>query len=166
MSAIQSFLPLSHVSANLLVLGSMPGAASLTAGQYYAHPRNVFWSIASTVTGVAAAAPYSERCAALVAHGIALWDVLAQCRRLGSLDSKIDRSSAVINPLGPFLQEHHNLRRILLNGATAAYWFAPIAAQRPDLQVLKLPSTSPANASWTFARKQSAWLAALRGDSR
>lgn len=143
----------------------MPGAASLAAGQYYAHPRNAFWPILAAVTGVAACEPYTERCAALGRAGIALWDVVARCQRRGSLDSDIDAASIELNDFASFFAAHPSIGKVLLNGASAWKWFKPVSLQFPRLTTIRLPSTSPANASWSFERKRDAWLAALRDTS-
>ncbi len=93
MSRVQSFPPIAAPGARLLILGSMPGAASLAAGQYYAHPRNAFWPILAALCHFPADAPYAARVAALQAAGVAVWDVLQSCVRPGSLDTAIERSS-------------------------------------------------------------------------
>ncbi len=163
--SVISFAPLVPRNARFLILGSTPGAASIAAGQYYAHSRNAFWPIMACVTGIVANAPYAERCAALGRAGIALWDVVARCRRQGSLDSNIDEASIVLNDFDKLLATHPTIGRVLLNGASAAKWFKPVAQRFPHLTVIRLPSTSPANATWSFERKRDAWLAAFRDTS-
>jgi len=161
---ITSFPPIVAPGATRLILGSMPGVASLTAGQYYAHPQNVFWRIMDAVAGVDAALPYAERVAALTDGGIALWDVLAACERAGSLDSAIARESEVANDLAGLLAEHPSLTRVYFNGATAEAAFrrhCKALAARTDLRFTRLPSTSPAHASLRFEQKCALWRAAL-----
>ena len=163
MSYVQSFAPLAPAGARLLILGSMPGAASLAAGQYYAHPRNAFWPILAALCHFPADAPYAARVAALQAAGVAVWDVLQSCVRTGSLDTAIERGSEVPNDLAGFLARHPGIRRIGFNGGTAEVAFrrhVPAAAVA-GRQLLRLPSTSPANASWSFERKLAAWKAAF-----
>ena len=163
MSYVQSFAPLAPAGARLLILGSMPGAASLAAGQYYAHPRNAFWPILGALCGFAATAPYAERVLALQAAGVAVWDVLQSCVRPGSLDTAIERSSEVPNDIAGLLSDQPGIRCIAFNGGTAEAAFrrhvpADVVG---GLRLLRLPSTSPANAAWSFERKLAAWSAAF-----
>lgn len=162
---VRSFPPVADRSSRLLILGSMPGVASLRAGEYYAHPRNAFWRIMGDLLGVDPGAPYRERLAALLAEGIALWDVLASCARAGSLDADIDEASIVANPLARFLRAHPRIRTVCFNGAKAEAAFRrhvlpELASERGQLAFHRLPSTSPANASIAYPRKLAAWRAA------
>jgi hypoxanthine-DNA glycosylase len=150
----------------VLVLGSMPGPASLRAQQYYAHPQNQFWPIMGAACGFDAKLAYARRCAALKAAGIALWDVLASCRREGAADAAIALAEALPNDLPGFLAAHPRVGRVLFNGALAErVWrqrFGPqLAAARAQLQWQRLPSTSAANAACSRERRLQAWLAAL-----
>lgn len=173
MSEVRSFPPVAAADARILILGSMPGVASLTAGQYYAHPRNAFWPILGTLLDFPADAPYAQRLDALKAGRVALWDVLAACIRPGSLDSAIDETSIVPNDFGRFLSEHPQIDHLFFNGAKAADSFRRHVAQHlpPSLQALprsQLPSTSPANASYAYAKKLQLWRAvtdALHADT-
>lgn len=162
--AVRGFPPVARADAEVLVLGSMPGEASLAAGQYYAHPRNLFWPLVGEALGFAADAPYDARLGALVDARVALWDVLHACRRDGSLDSSIERDGLVANDFASFLAEHPRIGRVLLNGAKAAdCWRRHVVAAGvgADLEAVRLPSTSPANASWSRERKAAAWREAL-----
>jgi TDG/mug DNA glycosylase family protein len=164
----RSFPPLANVTAHTLVLGSMPGTASLQAGQYYAHKHNLFWPFMQTLFGIPADLDYQQRCVALTSKGIALWDVLDSCYREGSLDTAIDRDSMVPNNFAEFLQRHRHINRIFFNGAKAeAVWtrmVMPILtpAQR-DIPLHRLPSTSPANASIPKAEKLRQWSILVNG---
>lgn len=166
MSRLQAFPPIAATTAHTLILGSMPGAASLAAGQYYAHPRNLFWPIVGAVLGINPGQPYAARAAHLAASGFALWDVLAACRRAGSLDAQIERDSMEVNDFAAFLDAHRHIGRIFFNGGTAERLFrrhvAPdLDGDRP-LALHRLPSTSPANAAIPYAAKLAAWRGIAR----
>jgi hypoxanthine-DNA glycosylase len=142
----------------LVVLGSFPGAASLAAGQYYAHPRNHFWPIVSALWGIdLLERPYRQRLAELRARGLGLWDIYASCRRAGSLDSAIE--DAELNDLASLRRRAPHLSGVAHNGTESAR--ARSVTLGLGVAVLRLPSTSPANASWSFERKLAAWRAAF-----
>jgi double-stranded uracil-DNA glycosylase len=163
MSYVQSFPPIESSIARVLILGTMPGKASLQAGQYYAHPQNAFWRIAGTIIGFNPASPYEIRVDLMQAARIAIWDVLKSCARQSSLDSDIVHATAVPNDLPAFLAEHPQIRRICFNGAKAEALYArhvrPLLPASQDVRYVRLPSTSPANASVPAARKLHAWQA-------
>lgn len=173
MPRVRSFPPVEDQRARILILGSMPGVASLRAGQYYAHPRNLFWRLLCDVFEADPAMPYAKRIALLKVNRIALWDVLASCDREGSLDSAIDDRSAVANDFAAFYRGHRRIRHLFFNGAKAEAGYRRHvlpelgeAVQRPHA-CLRLPSTSPAHAALTYAQKLLAWRTALgraRGD--
>lgn len=146
-----------------LVLGSMPGALSLDRGQYYAHPNNRFWPLVEMLFGIPSRLPYAERVVALNAAGVGLWDVIASCERTGSLDSAIIKSTEAYNDLGRLIGEHPELRAICFNGAKAHGAFMRGLAPSLErispgrLRFVPLPSTSPANASFTLERLALAW---------
>ncbi|HZT56080.1 MAG TPA: DNA-deoxyinosine glycosylase, partial [Burkholderiaceae bacterium] len=130
------------------------GVASLRAQQYYGHPRNHFWSILGALWKLdLSAASYAERLAAARAHGLGLWDVYASCERAGSLDSAIE--NACFNDLASLKQRAPRLEAIAHNGGESARAMRHTRAL--GLPVHRLPSTSPANASWRFERKLAAW---------
>jgi double-stranded uracil-DNA glycosylase len=165
MSRVHSFRPIASAHAEMLILGTMPGTASLAAGEYYAHPRNQFWSILATLIGFDRDAPYRNRCERLVGHRIAVWDVLRSCQRAGSLDGSIAKDSIVVNDFAAFFVAHRRIHRVLFNGATAQSLYRRYAeAPARPIEYLRLPSTSPANASTPPAEKLSAWAAALSVD--
>ena len=150
--------PVLSPATRLVVLGSFPGAASLAARQYYAHPRNHFWPLLGTLWDVdLAALPYPQRLAVLRERGLGLWDVYASCRRVGSLDSAIEAPLA--NDLALLRRRAPRLEAIAHNGGESARAMRVTGAL--GLAVYRLPSTSPANASWSFARKCEAWRGVL-----
>ena len=162
MRHIQSFAPIENADTKILILGSMPGEASLKAGQYYAHPRNLFWRIMGELLNTDPDLPYSQRTEALKSAQIALWDVLRSCRRKGSLDSNIDHGSLVPNDFVAFFRRHPKIIHVFFNGAKAEECYRKhvrsLAGIEP-IEYLRLPSTSPANASTSFERKLEAWRA-------
>jgi TDG/mug DNA glycosylase family protein len=151
--------PVARADARVLVLGSFPGVASLTAKQYYAHPRNQFWPVIGKLIGQPLAnLPYTERLGMLTEAGVALWDVIASCLRRGSLDTSIRES--LDNRFAPLLNASPGIRAVAFNGATAARvasWF-----ETRGLVVYRMPSTSPAHAALDFATKLESWLALVR----
>lgn len=150
----------------MLILGSMPGKASLAAGQYYAHAQNLFWRILGDITGADPASPYVLRARALKSCGIALWDVLASCVRAGSLDSAIDDATVRANDFAAFYRAHPRIAQVFFNGAKAEACYRrqvlpSLAAGPAALNCRRLPSTSPANASMSRAYKLRVWKLAL-----
>jgi TDG/mug DNA glycosylase family protein len=164
---IFSFPPVSRADAQVLVLGSMPGAMSLRLQQYYGHPQNAFWKIMGELLGFDAAAPYHERTSALVRHRLAVWDVLASCVREGSLDADIDDTTIIANDFACFFQSHPHVQRVCFNGAKAESVYRrhvlPHLATKRRMAYVRLPSTSPAHAGMRFAGKLGAWRAGLAG---
>ncbi|GAA5496304.1 hypothetical protein Rhal01_02487 [Rubritalea halochordaticola] len=167
MSRIHSFPPIADLSARKLVLGSMPGKASLSAGQYYAHPRNLFWHLMEEILEIPKSLTYEERCEGLKLKHLAVWDVLHTCTRDSSLDSDIDESSIVPNNFAQFLGSHSSITTVYFNGAKAEQvYLRHILPTLPEelqtLQRVRLPSTSPANASINYETKLEQWRELLR----
>jgi hypoxanthine-DNA glycosylase len=156
---LEGLAPIIDGDTRLIVLGSFPGVASLRAQQYYGHPRNHFWPILSALWDVdLAQANYEQRLAVLREHGLGIWDVYASCERAGSLDSAIE--NARMNDLAGLAQRAPQLRAIAHNGGESAR--AMRATRALGFPVYRLPSTSPANASWSFQRKLDAWRAVFQ----
>lgn len=161
MSYARSFPPLEPAQARILILGSMPGQASLDAQQYYAHPRNAFWKIMASIVGFDATAPYAARVDALRQAGVAVWDVLQSCYRPGSLDADIDPASIEVNDFLS-LFSRHSLEAVFFNGATAETTFRRrVLPQLPEnmipSQQYRLPSSSPAHAVLSAEQKLATW---------
>ena len=149
--------PIVSSNTRLLLLGSFPGAASLARQQYYAHPQNPFWKILQAILpssprGICLGS-YENRSAWLLEQGLGVWDVYASCERAGSLDSAIRNPR--VNDFASLLRDCPQLRAIAHNGAQS-FKHAKYSATL-GLPVYKLPSTSPANASWSFERKLTVW---------
>lgn len=155
MSRVCSFPPVENKEARILILGSMPGEASLAANQYYAHPRNLFWRIIGELTGARLEIPYTERMKILSLRQIALWDVLQSCIRAGSLDSAIREE--IPNDFAGFFQSHPHLTHIFLNGKKAQQSFLKHVTFPERIVLTALPSTSPAHASLSFEQKLQMW---------
>lgn len=158
----RAFAPLLGEAPWLLILGSLPGAASLAAGQYYAHPRNLFWDFMGELFGAGPDLPYAARTLVLQAGGVAVWDVLCDAIRPGSLDADIELASARHNDLASLLWRHPSIRLVAFNGGTAARLFrqriAPhLTGRQPALATLTLPSTSPAHAGLGRRQKLLRW---------
>ena len=165
MPKINGFPPIEDSTAKVLILGSMPGKASLIAGQYYAHHRNSFWPIMGDLISAIPTLPYASRIQILKSNGIALWDVLASCSRDSSLDSDIDKTSASPNDIGLFLSFHHNITNIFFNGTMAEKFFCKFVQHKLEPKLLyykRLPSTSPANASLSYYQKLDAWKVVMQ----
>lgn len=155
MTLKRAFDPVVDARTRLLILGSLPGDASLKAGQYYAHPRNGFWRLVGGVIDVdLVALPYAQRLEALRAAGVGLWDVIASAERPGSLDAAIrDAEAADLNRLIDGLPA---LRAVAFNGGTAARLGRRGLTPRPRITLIDLPSSSPAHAR-PLAEKAMAW---------
>lgn len=154
MTRLVGLPPVIGPGTRLLVLGSFPGVASLRAQQYYGHPQNQFWRILSALWGVdMVTLAYEDRLGLVRQRGLGIWDVYGACEREGSLD--VDIRHAELNDFTRLMRECPNLQAIAHNGGES--FRHARHTQALGLPVHKLPSTSPANASWTFERKRQAW---------
>lgn len=165
----RSFPSIAGPDAWLLILGSMPGRESLARQQYYAHPRNAFWYVMGELFGAGPELPYDQRGQILIGRGVAVWDVLQQCRREGSLDTNIEPATETANTLSRFLADHPKIRLVLFNGQKAEAAFrkhvAPQLGELADrLAMQRVPSTSPAHASLTWEEKLARWRQAIAGE--
>jgi hypoxanthine-DNA glycosylase len=158
MTRIESFPPLVSDKSKVLILGSMPGEASLKAGQYYAHRRNVFWRVMGELFGANPSLPYQKRTVRLQEAGVALWDTLQACVRAGSLDTSI--TEEVANDFPAFFARYPGIRHVYFNGSKAETAFRRHALPLlPSTQHVftRLPSTSPAHAAMSFDAKMREW---------
>ena len=157
MTEISSFDAFAQPDATRLVLGSMPGAESLRRQEYYAYKYNCFWRIMGELFGFDYKLSYEERISHLLKNRIALWDTVQCCVRPGSLDSDI--KNAQPNDFEKLFEKCPNITRVFFNGQTAHKLFVKHQKQMslPELELITLPSTSPANASLSYEQKLQAW---------
>jgi hypoxanthine-DNA glycosylase len=161
-AASSGFAPIARQDARVLILGSLPGQRSLRDHQYYAHPQNAFWRIMLALVG--ATGSYEERCASLRNQHIALWDVLAESVRPGSMDADIQLSSARCNDFAGFFADHNDIGLVCFNGQKASklyQQFVGIDRNGPQCRFETLPSTSPAYAAMSYENKLTRWRDAL-----
>lgn len=143
---VKSFPPVINSHSRIVILGSMPGVASLQAYQYYGNPRNYMWSILYALfdEGREPDSVYENKLLFALSHGIALWDVIAACERKGSLDSNIKQ--VIPNDIAGLLRLYPNVETLVCNGTKSFselnkhFGSAPEITQRV---VLRMPSTSP-----------------------
>lgn len=156
MTAAASFAPHVASDARLLILGSLPGVASLAARQYYAHPRNQFWRLLGEVIETdLASLDYASRLETLAQNRIGMWDVVKSAERRGSLDTAI--RSLTSNDLTALVSRLPDLRAIAFNGATA-HSIGERQLAREGATLVRLPSSSPAHAAMPFDLKREAWM--------
>jgi double-stranded uracil-DNA glycosylase len=159
MSRVESFAPIVCEKSKLLILGSMPGAVSLKAGQYYAQPQNAFWPIMGELFGAGPSLPYEKRVELLQSVGIALWDALQACSRPGSLDASI--TEEVANDFPALFARYPNITHVFFNGSKAETAFRrhaqPALPKGHRIIFTRLPSTSPAHAAMRLEAKVQAW---------
>lgn len=165
---VQCLQPLVGQDPVLLILGTMPGNASLSAKQYYAHPRNSFWKILTDLRVLEEGLTYEQRISALTTANIAVWDVISTCVRPGSLDANIEKHGLMTNDFQRFFSQYQTINQVFFNGSQAEQCFNRFV--RPTLNThamtyCRLPSTSPANASISYPIKLEAWRAILQSNN-
>ena len=170
---ICSFPPIAAPDARVLVLGTVPSIASLAKQQYYGHPQNAFWPIMGRLFGAGPELPYEERKRILCEHGVAVWDVLRECYREGSLDSAIRSRIGIAERFRGVLSRAHpaDSRTIFFNGQKRRRRSAGTCCRQltnldRELRYVRLPSTSPAHAGRNFAQKLAAWRAWPRAQAK
>ncbi|MDR1679678.1 MAG: DNA-deoxyinosine glycosylase [Prevotellaceae bacterium] len=150
-----SFPPLVYTDTNILILGSLPGEASLAAQEYYAYPQNRFWKTIAAVTRESAPSCYDEKKRMLQKHRIGLWDLAKTARREGSLDSNM--TDETVNDIDRLLQSFPQIHTVAFNGKKAQVLFDKNFNRNSGIRYLALPSTSPANAGFSFEKLCEAW---------
>lgn len=148
---LMGFEPIVDMNSRVLILGSLPGTESLRLSQYYAYSRNQFWRLVGCEDS-----DYSERCKALLAKNIAVWDVIESAQRIGAADSKI--TSEKPNDFKEFFQKYNHITHIFFNGKKAETCFMKYYEEEFG-HIIKsvLPSSSPANAGQNFEEKLKKW---------
>lgn len=158
---LQGFACVARADARLLILGSMPGQASLDQHQYYAHPRNSFWYIMGRLFDAGPERPYRQRLEILQRRHIALWDVVHRCARQGSLDTAIEHATVEANDLPGLFDRCPEIRHVFFNGRKAAELYRrlvePSLTLPYALDYQTLPSTSPAHAALSREAKLQQW---------
>ena len=159
MELSQGFAPVAQENASILILGSMPGVASLDANQYYAFPRNAFWRIMGDLYGATTDLEYEARLQILNSNRIALWDVIQICHRPGSLDSAIAEDGMITNNFNELFAQYPQITSVCFNGQKAANLFKKkvLPSLENTIEYITLPSTSTAHASINYADKLAAW---------
>jgi len=168
MALSTGFPPIVNSGANVLVVGSLPSRKSIETSEYYAHPQNAFWRIMGELFGAGCNVPYAERIDILKANNIAIWDVLSESVRPGSMDAHIDLSKSKPNDFMSFLKTYSNIRLMCFNGQKAATMFRDMVLSQhcelySGLRFETLPSTSAAFASMPFEEKLRKWTIVLKG---
>lgn len=158
---IKSFAPSVDKNTEIMIIGSMPGEASLNAGQYYAYKYNLFWPMMTAFFSSAKNSPesYPQKLQMLLNNKIGLWDTLASCERKGSADGSIKTEKPNNFPM--MLTKYPKIKTLLFNGQAAHKYFLKHFGQIEGINYLLLPSTSPAAAAISKKQKAALWKAAL-----
>lgn len=161
MPKVHSIEPIIGRNPRIIILGSMPGIISINAAQYYANPRNLFWVMLADLFNIDIDCSYELKVQQVQKLPIIIWDTLKTCHREGSLDSKITSADIEANDIGALLMQFPTLEVIAFNGAASAKYFdrlvKPLLATDLNLELFKMPSTSPANAGMTQQHKLEIW---------
>lgn len=163
MTTLIGFPPIADKNATVLILGSMPGEASLNQKQYYAHPQNKFWYIMGEILSMDSSITYKRKQKTVAKAGIAVWDVLKSCKREGSLDSSIENNSVITNDFESFYSNHTNIKHVFFNGTKAEKEYnkhvvPKISHKHSHIEYYRLPSTSPAMAMLSKEQKLAEWM--------
>ena len=156
---VHSFEPVYDKASEILILGTLPSVKSRENNFYYGHKQNRFWKVLATLLKEPVPDTIEEKKAMLLAHRIALWDVIASCDIIGSSDSSI--KNVVANDIGRVLSEA-SIRQIFVNGQTAFKLYKKYVLPETGVMPVCLPSTSPANAAWNMEKLTEAWQVIVR----
>ena len=152
------FDPVFNPDSRILILGSLPSVRSRAEGFYYGHPRNRFWQVLATVYNQPCPADNTARRTMILHHRLALWDVIASCDIEGSSDASVKNAIPVDIMRS---MEHASIDRVLCNGALAGKLYKQHLQPLTGIEAVVLPSTSPANASWSMGNLTETWKNAL-----
>lgn len=154
MKQIHPIPPLYSRFSRVLILGSFPSVKSREQAFFYGHPQNRFWRVAAEIFGCETPRTVDEKKRLILANRLALWDVIAECDITGSSDSSI--RDVVPNDISGLL-EKSGINKIFVNGKTAEKFYLRYTEPKTGIKAVCLPSTSPANAAWSFERLCEAW---------
>jgi len=146
--------PVYDKNSKILILGSFPSVKSREANFFYGHPQNRFWKVLAAVFKVEVPVTMEEKRTFLLAHGVAVWDVIKSCDIVGSSDSSI--KNVVPNDLREILN-NADIRQIFVNGKTAEQYYKKYIEKEIGRKAICLPSTSPANAAWNVEKLVEEW---------
>lgn len=158
MKVTHTFEPIYNEQSKILILGTFPSVKSRESAFYYGHPQNRFWKVLARLTGENVPAGTEEKKAMLLAHGIAIWDVIASCDIEGSSDSSI--KDVIPNDIAGLLQKS-GIKEIYGNGDKACQLYNRFCREQTGVEIVKLPSTSPANAAFSLDRLTECWRSAI-----
>ncbi len=151
----QSFAPIIPIASEILILGTLPGELSLERQEYYAHPQNRFWKILFHLFNEVYQDTYQNKINILHKNHIALWDICGTATRQGSLDHHIQE--VIPNPIDDLINKNESIKYIYFNGKKAEQLFESYFEKRPTIKYFTLPSSSPANAQYSFQRLIQSW---------
>lgn len=149
-----TFEPVYDKNSKILILGTFPSVKSRENQFFYGHPQNRFWKVIAQLTGEEVPKTIEEKKTLLLRNRIAIWDVIHSCKIIGSSDSSIQ--DVVVNDFSNILK-NANIEKIYANGGKAYELYQKYAFEKTGREIIKLPSTSPANAGWSLERLCEAW---------
>ncbi|HNX14221.1 MAG TPA: DNA-deoxyinosine glycosylase [Oscillospiraceae bacterium] len=162
MNQIHTIPPLYSENSTILLLGSFPSVKSREQGFFYGHPQNRFWRVISAVFECETPKTIPEKKSLLLSHDIALWDIIASCEIESSSDSSIDK--VIPNDIGMILKSCP-IKRIFTNGTVSSKLYRKLIYPKTGIESIRLPSTSPANASWPLEKLIDSWKILIQTQS-
>ena len=154
-----TFEPVFDKNSKILILGTFPSVKSREHQFYYGHPQNRFWKVIAQITGEDLPVTIDEKKALLLRKQIAIWDVIRSCKIIGSSDSSIQ--DVVANDFSKILKRTE-IQKIYANGGKAYELYQRYALEKTGIEIIKLPSTSPANAGWSMEKLCEEWKAKIK----